>query len=123
MLLHYVTDIRHRVNKIRPECLKPPAKHEHDNKESPNKDSPSGVKNDSTVDEGRPLTPTGAMPPDLAALIGVNDALDSQKMVTPTGGCKEIGPDFGPEKMERLFRINEDLSSILQDLGQQSKVQ
>merc|ERR1719375_998176 len=26
MLLHYVTDVRHAVNKIRPECLKPPAK-------------------------------------------------------------------------------------------------
>merc|ERR1719460_1567118 len=26
MLLHYVTDIRHMVNKIRPECLKAPAK-------------------------------------------------------------------------------------------------
>merc|ERR1712216_411021 len=65
MLLHYVTDIRHIVNRIRPECLKPPARKAPPGGEQDKQE----IKFDLSADDN----PSGETPGDLTALIGVND--------------------------------------------------
>jgi len=153
MLLHYVTDIRHMVNKIRPECLKPPVK-----KEGEDLDNAGGQpenlgkeperKLESSANEGQCPPASGTveveekreLPPFLAEVLGVDDALDSQKMnadkLEDQGADLEEGlkNDDKPnitsagavnieERLEHISQINADLVTIMSDVAQQSKAQ
>lgn len=104
MLLHYVTDIRHMVNKIRPECLKPPAK----------KDESLEVK----LEEGQPVP----LPPEVGTLLVGNGARDNgtEKFIEST---QVDIKSLVIEKLERMFKINEDLITMMGDVAKQSKVQ
>jgi len=118
MLLHYVTDIRHQVNRIRPECLKPPIKKDEGGSEEKLDLSASGA----------PV----ALPAELAELSRVSDELDNKKMGAdkiemPDKEQKNIETncyDFVfKEKLERIVVIDEDLLTMMKDVHEQSKVQ
>jgi voltage-gated sodium channel len=147
MLLHYVTDIRHQVNKIRPECLK--STHQGAQKEV--KDDVEEKLDDSKIPllspgrtAGSPAASTDEVPAVLAEIIktGGEEDTNRQHQMGPLqqilikekseksnddGARYPAAPNSADRlrtaKLERMFQINEELVSIMTDVAQQSKVQ
>jgi voltage-gated sodium channel len=146
MLLHYVTDIRHLVNKIRPECLKAPSKKDangcemgcpkdipKDNHAIVLVDQKSGEqeKQDESVRatsnnqaESKDAGVMGGMCPALAEILGVNDVLkDGQKVDASRIDMNGLENVKLEEKLERIFRMSEELVTVMRSVAQQSTVQ
>jgi len=137
LLLHYVTDIRHMVNKIRPECLKAPVKtgEQEDNEEvkwDPSKEEIEPEVIDSTLHydlQGGTLG--GALPAALLENFAEGDALAEEiKTKEKDGDLGQIEREatrerdvLRMEKLERLFQINEELVTNMADVILQSKAQ
>lgn len=150
MLLHYVTDIRHRVNLIRPECLKqhPFADRQPENemklqeaKEGAQPDGAMGAKegpqakaSSSGEDVGQLESTALAkdLPPVLADLLASgsgDDGAAAQDSSRPTGDEGKFQEKKGDVvdvtevlSKEKVERIF-DLVNIMTDLADQSKVQ
>lgn len=141
MLLHYVTDIRHLVNKIRPECLKSAKNVEEELIEQKRDQSKEGTiskevedsKDKGALNDNLGQASSSAsepLPPVLEEIFAGNDVLDSSKMEvdkliekTQDQVTTQVNDMVRKEKLERIQQINEDLVAIMSDLATQSKVQ
>merc|ERR1719506_1230080 len=147
MLLHYVTDIRHQVNKIRPECLK--STHQMGEEKLDDSKIPllspgrtAGSSNDRDAQAN--AASTDEVPAVLAEIIktGGEEDTNRQHQMGPLqqilikekseksnddGARYPAAPNSADRlrtaKLERMFQINEELVSIMTDVAQQSKVQ
>lgn len=139
MLLHYVTDIRHMVTKIGKQTIQSSRQDG-----SPDKENAEGTQNE--TEEGnyeikldtRSDTFQCTTSPKPSGAVSVNDTLDSRKIGAQNLAVSNLAVSGGfpreektddtivflcQEKLERIFKLNENLTSIMSAVSAQSKVQ
>jgi len=135
LLLHYVTDIRHVVNKIKPDCLtgvRYAAKVENEGGGEPDNvevkfdpSKPAEQLLDSSLQDG---AAGGPSPPAVVENNAEGDSLavkidEKDADVGQVGITAAIGDIVRTEKIERLMQINEELVNSMAEATQQSKIQ